>query len=65
MLKAMFKTVGVAVGLVVIPIALIINGVAASIIGPLAGVLLIIFLPLVLAGVIIGYNSAKKEDKSE
>ncbi|MBO7449885.1 MAG: hypothetical protein J6U54_05900 [Clostridiales bacterium] len=64
MLKAIFKTLGVAIGLVVIPILLIVVGMALTIIGPLAGTLMIIFLPLIIAGVIIGYNSAKK-DKSE
>ena len=64
MLKAIFKTLGVAIGLVIIPILLIIVGMMLTIIGPLAGTLMIIFLPLIIAGVIIGYNSAKKE-KSE
>lgn len=62
MFKAIMKTVGLALGLVVIPIALIVIGIALSIVGPIAGVMLIIFLPIVIAGVIIGYNSAKKED---
>ena len=61
MLKAILKTCGVAIGLVVIPIALIVIGVLASVIGPLAGILMIIFLPLIVAGVIIGYNEAKKK----
>ena len=61
MLKAIFKTLGVAIGLVIIPILLIIVGMMLTIIGPLAGTLMIIFLPLIIAGVIIGYNSAKKE----
>lgn len=64
MLKAIFKTLGVAIGLVIIPILLIIVGMMLTIIGPLAGTLMIIFLPLIIAGVIIGYNSAKK-DKGE
>ena len=64
MLKAIFKTLGVAIGLVIIPIVLIIVGMILTIIGPLAGTLMIIFLPLIIAGVIIGYNSAKK-DKGE
>ena len=64
MLKAIMKTIGVAVGLVAIPLLLVIVGMALSIVGPIAGVLLIIFLPLVVVGVIIGYNSAKK-DKGE
>ena len=60
MLKAIFKTVGVAAGLIAIPLLLVIVGIAFSIVGPIAGVLLIIFLPMVIAGVIIGYNEAKK-----
>lgn len=64
MIKAIMKTVGVAIGLVAIPILLVIVGMVLTIIGPLAGTLLIIFLPLVVVGVIIGYNSAKK-DKGE
>lgn len=62
MLKAILKTVGIAVGLVIIPVALIIIGITLSIIGPLAGILMIIFLPLILVGVVIGYSSRK--DKS-
>lgn len=60
MLKAIFKTIGVAVGLVAIPLLLVIVGMALSIVGPIAGVLLIIFLPLIIIGVVIGYLSAKK-----
>lgn len=60
MLKAIFKTVGVAAGLIAIPLLLVIVGIAFSIVGPIAGILLIIFLPMVIAGVIIGYNEAKK-----
>lgn len=60
MLKAIMKTIGVAVGLVAIPLLLVIVGMALSIVGPLVGAILIIFLPLVIVGVIIGYNSAKK-----
>ena len=44
----------------VIPILLIIIGVALSIVGPLAGFLMIIFLPLIIAGIIIGYREGKK-----
>lgn len=65
MFKAIFKTLGVAVGLVIVPIALIVIGMMLTIVGPLAGTLMIIFLPLIIAGVIIGYNSAKKESKKE
>ena len=61
MLKAIFKTVGIAIGLVAIPILLVIIGMALTVVGPLAGVLLIIFLPLVAIGVVIGYNEAKKK----
>ena len=61
MLKAILKTVGIAVGLVAIPILLVIIGMALTVVGPLAGILLIIFLPLVAIGVIIGYNEAKKK----
>lgn len=60
MLKAILKTIGVAVGLVAIPLLLVIVGMALSIVGPIAGVLLIIFLPLIIIGVVIGYLSAKK-----
>lgn len=65
MLKAICKTLGVAIGLVIIPIIFIIVGMVLTIIGPLTGTLMIIFLPLIICGVIIGYNSAKKEDTSK
>ena len=65
MFKAIFKTLGVAVGLVIVPIALIVIGMMLTIVGPLAGTLMIIFLPLIIAGVIIGYNSAKKDCKKD
>lgn len=61
MIKAIFKTLGWAVGLIAIPLLLIIVGIAFSIVGPIAGILLIIFLPLVIIGVVIGYNEAKKD----
>ena len=61
MVKAIFKTLGWAVGLIAIPLLLIVVGIALSIVGPLAGLLLIIFLPLIIVGVVIGYNEAKKK----
>ena len=64
MFKAIGKTVGIAIGLVAIPLLLLVAGVALTVVGPLAGAILIVFLPLVIVGVIIGYKSAKK-DKGE
>ena len=61
MIRAILKTVGVAVGLVAIPILLIIIGMALTVVGPLVGVLLIIFLPLVAIGVVIGWNERNKK----
>ena len=63
MFKAIFKTLGWAVGLVLIPIALIVIGIALSVVGPIAGLLMIIFLPLIIIGVVIGYREAKKGGK--
>lgn len=62
MFKAIGKTVFLAMALVGIPMLLIIIGIVLSVIGPIAGVLLIMFLPLVLVGVMIGYKSAKDEE---
>ena len=64
MIKSIFKTLVVAIGLVIIPIILIIVGMTLTIVGPLAGMLMIIFLPLIVVGICIGYNQAKK-DKGE
>lgn len=61
MLKAILKTVGIAVGLVAIPILLVIIGMALTVVGPLVGVLLIIFLPLIAVGVVIGWNERNKK----
>lgn len=61
MLKAILKTVMIAVGLVAIPVLLVIIGMAFTVVGPLAGILLIIFLPLVAIGVVIGYNERGKK----
>ena len=61
MIKAIFKTVGFAAALVCVPLLLLIVGLAFSLIGPIAGILCIIFLPMIIAGVIIGYNEAKKK----
>lgn len=61
MFKAIFKTVGTAVLLVFIPLLLLVVGAALTIVGPIAGLLLIIFLPMVIAGIVIGYRQAKKE----
>ena len=60
MLKAIFKTVGVAASLIAVPILLLIVGLVFTLVGPIAGILAIIFLPMIIAGVIIGYNEAKK-----
>ena len=65
MIKAIFKTVGLAAALILTPILLIVAGIAFLFVGPLAGVLVLIFLPMVLAGVIIGYNEAKKDKRDE
>lgn len=63
MLKAIIKTLGIAVGIAIVPIILIIVGMMLTVVGPLAGILMIIFLPLIIAGIIIGYNQAKKDSK--
>ncbi len=63
MIKAIFKTLGWAVGLIAIPLLLVVVGIAMSIVGPIAGLLLIIFLPIIIVGVIIGYKEAKKDKK--
>ena len=60
MIKAIFKTICWAIGIAIIPILLIIIGIALSIVGPIAGLLMIIFLPLIIAGIAIGYSEAKK-----
>lgn len=61
MIKAILKTCGVAIGLIAIPLLLVIVGLAFTLVGPLAGILLIIFLPMVIAGVIIGWNERGKK----
>ena len=61
MFKAIGRTVGLAIGLVAIPLLLIVAGIALTVVGPLAGAILIVFLPLVIVGVIIGYKTAKGE----
>ena len=61
MLKTILKVCLVAIGLICIPIALAIGGTLLTVVGPLAGALMVIFLPLIIIGVIIGYLSAKKK----
>ena len=63
MIKAIVKTVLIACGCVVLPIILVIVAFALGVTLPLFGALMILFLPMVLAGVIIGYNSRKKGEK--
>ena len=65
MIKAIVKTVGLAAALILAPIVLLIVWALFTIVGPIAGVLALIFLPMILAGVIIGYNEAKKENKDQ
>ena len=65
MIKAILKTVGLAAALIAVPILLVVVGAIFTIVGPIAGVLAIIFLPMIIAGVIIGYNEAKKENKGQ
>ena len=66
MIKAIFKTVGVAAALIAVPLLLLIVGLVFMLIGPIAGVLMIIFLPMVIAGVIIGWTErSKKHDKKD
>ena len=63
MIKAIFKTLGWAVGLIAIPLLLVVVGIALSVVGPVAGIAIIIFLPLIVVGVVIGYREAKKDNK--
>lgn len=65
MIKAIFKTVGVAAALIATPILLLIVGLVFMLIGPVAGVLMIIFLPMVIAGVIIGWTERSKKQNKE
>ena len=61
MFKAMFKTVGVAASLIAAPILLLIVWAVFTIVGPIAGMLALVFMPMILAGVIIGYLEGKKD----
>ena len=61
MIKAIFKTLGWAVGLIAIPLLLVVVGIALSVVGPVAGIAIIIFLPLIVVGVVIGYREAKNK----
>lgn len=65
MFEGILKAVLIAVGCVVIPIALVVIGITLSIVGPLAGILMIIFLPMVLVGVIIGRSTIKKKKEEK
>ncbi len=65
MIKALFKTVGVAGALIAAPILILIVWAIFTIVGPIVGILALIFLPMIFAGVIIGYNEGKKEKRDE
>lgn len=65
MIKALLKTVGVAGALIAAPILLLIVWAIFTIVGPAVGVLALIFLPMIFAGVIIGYNEGKKDKGDE
>lgn len=61
-LKGILKAILVAVLIVVIPIAFVVIGMALTVIGPLAGCILIIGLPFVSIGVWIGVRQVKKNN---
>ena len=65
MIKAMLKTIGVAGALILAPILLLIVWAIFTIVGPIVGVLALIFLPMIFAGVIIGYSEGKKDKGDE
>ena len=65
MIKAMLKTVGVAAALIATPILLLIVWAIFTIVGPIAGALALIFLPMIFAGVIIGYHEGKNDKGDE
>ena len=65
MIKAMIKTVGVTAALILTPILLLIVWAIFTIVGPIAGILALAFMPMILAGVIIGYNEGKKDKGDE
>lgn len=65
MIKAMLKTVGVAGALIAAPIILLIVWAIFTIVGPVVGVLALVFMPMILAGVIIGYHEGKKDKGDE
>ena len=60
-LKAILKAVLIAAGLVVVPILLVIIGMALTIIGPVAGIVMIIGLPFISLGVLIGVKQMKNK----
>ena len=53
-MKGILKAILIACGLVVVPIFLVILGMALTVIGPVAGIVLIIGLPFIALGVVIG-----------
>lgn len=65
MFKSILKTVLIACLLVVLPILLLILTFTLGLALPLIGICMIVFLPMVIVGVIIGYNERKKGEKKE
>ena len=61
MLKAILKGFGVMAALIAVPLLLLIVGLLFSFVGPIAGILGLIFMPMIIAGIIIGYNEGKKK----
>lgn len=64
-LKGIGKALLIAAGLVVLPIILVVIGALLTIVGPVAGGIMIIGLPFISLGVIIGVKQKKKNEDKE
>lgn len=60
MIRAIFKVIGIAISLILLPL-LVLGLSIAGLIAPIVGMLMIIFMPVILIGVLIGYRSGKKK----
>ncbi len=65
MFKTILKTVLISCLLVVLPILVLIFTFTLGLALPLVGICMILFLPMVVVGIMIGYNSRKKGEKKE
>lgn len=65
MARSIVKVLFAAILLILLPVILLFTGVLSFAFGPLLGIMIIVFFPIVLIGILIGYRNGKRKTRSD